>query len=209
MTHPLDDATRVSRGDGGLTAAAPTTYWNMAGPFGGATAAMMTRAVMEDERRIGEPIAITVNFCGGIVDAPLTLDVRVARAGKTVQHWSVDLLQNGGIVATATAVTAIRREGWRFSNSTMPDAPPPETLGARASESLGWTQRYDMRFVSGAPRFERDDTGRDPRSVLWLSDAPARPLDFVSLTAMSDAFFVRIVHARGDIPPVATVTMTT
>ncbi len=209
MTHSLDEATAITRAADRLTAAAPGAYWNMAGPFGGATAALMMRAIIEDERRVGEPVAITVNFCGPIVDAPLELDVRVARSGKSVQHWSVDLRQGDTIVATATAVCALRREGWRFENGAMPEAPPPDALAPRQSDQLGWTSRYDMRFVSGAPRFERDDAGRDPRSVLWLRDAPARPLDFVSLTALSDAFFVRIVHARGDIPPVATVTLTT
>ncbi len=208
--HPIDAATLLRRDGASLSANAPADYWNMAGPFGGATAALMMRAVLEDERLIGEPVSITVNFCGGIVQGGMTLDVRAVRTGKTVQHWVVELSQGGGIVATATVVTALRREGWRFVNNTMPDAPPPEMVEVLdRSQSIGWTTKYEMRFVAGAPVFERDDAGRNPRSVLWLNDKPRRVVDFVSLTSMSDAFFVRIVHARGDIPPVATVSMTT
>ncbi len=209
-SHPIDRATHIRRSGDLLSADAPEDYWNMAGPFGGATAALLMRAVLEDARRIGEPVSITVNFCGAIARGPLALTVRPARTGKSVQHWIVELTQGDTSVATATAVTALRRPGWRFVNATMPAASPPANVPLLPQlGNIGWTTRYAMRFVQGAPVLERDDNGRDPRSVLWLSDNPARGLDFVSLTAMSDAFFVRILHARGDIPPVATVSMTT
>jgi hypothetical protein len=45
--------------------------------------------------------------------------------------------------------------------------------------------------------------------VLWLRDAEPRALDFVSLTAMSDAFFGRIFQVIGRIPPFGTVSLTT
>jgi hypothetical protein len=50
---------------------------------------------------------------------------------------------------------------------------------------------------------------RSSRSLLWLRDAKPRPLDFVSLTAISDAFFGRIFQVIGRIPPFGTVSMTT
>ncbi len=45
--------------------------------------------------------------------------------------------------------------------------------------------------------------------MLWLKNAESRPLDFVSLAAMSDAFFCRIFQVLGRIPPFRTVSMTT
>jgi hypothetical protein len=45
--------------------------------------------------------------------------------------------------------------------------------------------------------------------VLWLRDADPRPLDFVSLASMSDAFFGRVFQVLGRIPPFGTVSMTT
>ena len=48
-----------------------------------------------------------------------------------------------------------------------------------------------------------------PRTLAYIQDAPARPLDFVALAALSDAFFVRIMHARGTLQPMATVSLTT
>jgi hypothetical protein len=44
---------------------------------------------------------------------------------------------------------------------------------------------------------------------MWLSDATPRPVDFLSLLSMSDTFFARIFHVRGEIVPIGTVSMTT
>ena len=53
------------------------------------------------------------------------------------------------------------------------------------------------------------DPPRGARSLLWLHDDVPRPLDFLSLLAMSDAFFGRIFQVIGRIPPFGTVSMTT
>jgi hypothetical protein len=42
-----------------------------------------------------------------------------------------------------------------------------------------------------------------------MRDKPARPLDFVSLAALSDAFFIRAFVVRDVFAPVGTVTLTT
>ena len=40
-----------------------------------------------------------------------------------------------------------------------------------------------------------------------MRDEPPRPLDYVSLAAICDTFVVKILQVRGDIPPVATVSL--
>ena len=54
-----------------------------------------------------------------------------------------------------------------------------------------------------------DGVLRSPRSLIWLQDVPPRPLDFLSLAALSDTFLVRIMLVRGTFQPMATVSMTT
>ena len=44
---------------------------------------------------------------------------------------------------------------------------------------------------------------------MWVNDKPARPLDVLSLTAIADTFFGRIIHVRGAMLPIGTVSMTT
>jgi len=76
---------------------------------------------------------------------------------------------------------------------------------------LSWVSQYEFRFAEGLLTLSETppETPRSPRSLLWLRDAPARPLDFLSLAAMSDAFFGRLFQVIGRIPPFGTVSMTT
>ena len=45
---------------------APEAYWNMAGPFGGTTAAVLLRAALLDQPEGVEPVALTVNYCAAV-----------------------------------------------------------------------------------------------------------------------------------------------
>jgi hypothetical protein len=53
-----------------------------------------------------------------------------------------------------------------------------------------------------------DGSGEDSLSHLWLRDNPARPLDFVALSAMADAFYPRIWLRRARLVPAGTVSVT-
>ena len=211
--HPLDAAVALTRNaDGTLSGATHAAYANMAGPFGGATAAALLNAVMLDERRLADPVALTVNFCGAIGDGAFVVAPRLIRGGKSTQHWSIELSQNGAIAATASVVCGARRPTWSHFPAKIPRAPEAENVAIMPGKGRPpWVQRYDMRFIegdlTGFPR--QDGTIHSARSLLWMQDNPVRPLDFLSLAALSDAFFVRIMHARGTWQPMATITLTT
>jgi len=211
--HPLDEATLLTpAGERRATGRTSPHYWNMAGPFGGVTAATLLRAVLDDPARIGEPLALTVNFCAPIAEGAFEISWREVRAGKTTQHWAVELVQNEKVAASASIVCARRRETWTHRPGVAPVVPPADTVAPLdMGERGGWLKRYLFRFVEGAPRFDDapPEQPRDPRSVIWLSDEPGRPLDFLSLAALSDAFFVRIIQVRGTRQPMGTVTLTT
>ena len=72
MLHQLNEATRLEAiAEGRYGGATHPAYANIVGPFGGATAATLINAVMLDQRRLGDPIALTVNFCGPYCRRPL------------------------------------------------------------------------------------------------------------------------------------------
>ena len=103
--HTLDEATRlVPLGEGWSAGATHPAYANLAGPFGGVTAAALLNAVLGDPRRSADPIALTVNFCGPIADGEFEIETRLQRGGRTTQHWSMELKQNGAVCTTASAV---------------------------------------------------------------------------------------------------------
>jgi acyl-CoA thioesterase len=211
--HPFDAATRVERIGGRCRGATSDAYWAFVGPFGGVTSATMLRAMLEDEARAGDPLALTVNFCAAISRGTFNLELTQSRANRSTQHWSIILNQaEGSIGATATAVFAVRREGFSHQPARRPNAPAFETLTPYPTlGTSAWITQYEFRFAEGAP-----DIGPEPRAVpgssvsqFWIRDVPARPLDFLSLAAMGDAFFARIFHVRGVLVPFGTVSLTT
>jgi acyl-CoA thioesterase len=210
--HLFDEATRVTAGDSRWQGRTSPDYWAFVGPFGGVTAATVLRALVEHPQASGDPLAMTVNYCAPIAEGPFDLDVRLVKANRSSQHWSVELSQGRSDAATlATAVFAERRQSWSHQPAAMPDAPPFDQVKRHPDLKASWTKQYDFRFVAGRPEIGARSDGEPHSSFskLWISDRKPRKLDCLSLLSMSDAFFGRIFHARGELVPFGTVSLTT
>jgi acyl-CoA thioesterase len=214
--HPLDEATALAGAPGSARRGRTSdAYWTFISPFGGASAATALRAVLEHPDREGDPLAVTVNFCAPIERGEFDVHVRRVRANRSSQHWQVEVRQGSSeeAVLTASVVTAVRRDSWHHQPARAPALPPFEAMPAFDNAgSLSWVAQYGFRFAEGLPSLGETGIAEPPRSarsLVWLRDAVPRPLDFVSLLAMSDAFFGRIFQVIGRIPPFGTVSMTT
>jgi acyl-CoA thioesterase len=214
-THPFDIATRLeAKGDGLLTGRTSDAFWNFTGPFGGTTAATLLRAVVEQPRRIGDTLSITVNYCAPTAKGAFDVTLREIRTNRSTQHWYPELSQaEAGVAATATIACAIRRPTWSHQPVRPPEAAAPDTLPSLPTQGMmAWMQHYEFRFALNMPRRLGPAPKAEPASALshvWVADKPARPLDFLSLTAIADTFFGRIFHVRGAMLPIGTVSMTT
>jgi acyl-CoA thioesterase len=217
-THPFDTAVsltpRVGAAPGSFAGASSPAYWNMVGPFGGTTAATALQAVMQHPDRLGEPIALTVNYAAALGPGAFTVQATPVRTNRSTQHWTVALSQpdaagGDGVVMTATAVTAVRRDTWGVNDTPMPAVAAPADV-ARLSLKRGveWVHRYEMRPLAGMIPAVWDGGGTDSLTRLWVRDDPPRPLDFASLAALSDVFFPRVWLRRATPVPVGTVSMT-
>ncbi|GGC61529.1 acyl-CoA thioesterase [Undibacterium terreum] len=216
--HALDIATAVQRQqDGSFAGSTSAAYGNMVGPFGGVTAATLLQSVMQHPDRLGEPVALTVNFAGPLADGEFTMIAEPVRTNRSTQHWLIRMLQAGATAATATVVTATRRDTWSATELRFPDVPSAAAIERTPPlERAAWTAQYDMRFVRGGPgadgKWAMDaGAGAEPDSVsqLWIRDEPARTLDFISLAAICDAFYPRLFVRRPKWVPVGTVSLTT
>jgi acyl-CoA thioesterase len=209
--HLFDDATRVTAADSRWQGRTSEDYWAFVGPFGGATAATVLRALIDHPQRSGDPLVLTVNFCAPIAQGDFDLDVRLVKANRSTQHWCVELTQGGADVATlATAVFAERRPSWSHQPAQFPESPPFEQTLPYAKVAANWVKQYDFRFVEGEPNLADPSTA--PASAyckLWIGDRVPRKIDALSLMAMSDAFFGRIFHAKRELVPFGTVSLTT
>ena len=77
--HPFDNAVQLTPVQENLCAGATSPdYANMVGPFGGITCATMLNAVFRHPSRIGEPIALTVNFMTPIVEGEFEIEAKIA-----------------------------------------------------------------------------------------------------------------------------------
>ncbi|MGY3448659.1 acyl-CoA thioesterase [Bradyrhizobium sp. USDA 4353] len=209
--HLFDEATRVTAGDSRWQGRTSPDYWAFVGPFGGVTAATVLRALIQHPQIAGDPLAVTVNYCAPIAEGPFDLDVRLVKANRSSQHWCVELSQGDADAATlATAVFAERRPSWSHQPAIKPDAPPFDHVKRYPDAGMSWTKQYDFRFVEGRPDFgSAAGELRSAYSRLWISDRKPRKLDCLSLLSMSDAFFGRAFHVRGELIPFGTVSLTT
>ena len=219
--HPFDEAIALTALDadrfGGHTSQA---YWNMVGPFGGITAATVLQAVMQHPSRLGEPVALTVNYASALVDGPFTVTARAARTNRSTQHWVVEVLQTSAsgadeTVLTATVLTAVRRPAWSVSDMPMPAVAVPQQVSLHQRFApVEWVNRYEIRAVSGAiPQLwdgslNSADASSASLTQLWVRDQPPRPLDFCALAAYADVFYPRIYLRRATWVAAGTVSMT-
>jgi acyl-CoA thioesterase len=211
MTHAFDEAIALSaQEDGSFLGRTSPAYANMVGPYGGMTAAQALQSVMLHPQRLGEPVSLTVNFAAALADGAFTVIARPARTNRSTQHWMIEVQQQGDAVLTGTAVTALRRQTWNGTERPMPTAARPADVPLPAPrKSSEWINRYEMRLVGGGfpTVWDGADHSTGP-SQLWTRDNPPRPLDFPSLTALSDVFFPRIWLRRAKFVPIGTMSMT-
>ena len=172
--HPLDRAIRLARSDdGSLTGRTDPAYDHAVGPFGGVTAATLLNAALTHPSRIGDPIALTVNYAGPIADGGFRIDAGLVRTNRSTQHWSMTLTQGDEVAATASAVFAVRRETWAATEAAFPKAPPAAQVPRlQLPRATAWFGSYDLRIVRGMPldasrpEAERDGEEAEPRHTV-------------------------------------------
>jgi len=211
VPHVFDAAVALSPAGGDrFTGRTSPAYANFIGPYGGVTAAQCLQAVLLHPARIGEPIALTVNFAAAVADGEFTVVARAARTNRSTQHWMVEMRQQGEVVTTATCMTALRRETWGTDEAAMPAVPRPQDLERETIPRITWLEHYERRYVDGGiPEAWNGQDSGSSRTRLWIREHPLRPLDFLSLTAMADTFFPRLWLRRAAQTPLGTVSFTT
>ena len=210
--HALDAATRLTRhSDDRLRGKTCPAYWNFGGPFGGVTAAILMRTVLESPSRQGDPVAITVNFTARIAEGEFDVAPRLVRAGRSTQHWYVELVQGDVVAANASIVLAVRSDTWAHQAARCPAVPPAQALAPLPTMNRNaFVQQFDFRFVDGPPQFKAAFDGQPStaRTEVWLNNAVPRPWDFAGLAVACDLFFGRIYFVQGTVFPIATVSLT-
>jgi acyl-CoA thioesterase len=211
-THPFDSALALQPlAEGRWIGRSHAEWANMVGPFGGITAAQLLHAACLDARRLGEPLALTVNYAGVVDDGEFEIDATPVRSSRSTQHWTMTQRQGSQVCCTASAVFAVRRPTWSAPELAMPVVPPAAQVPADSHRSpVTWPRRYEFRFVEGGwPDFRNPRELPDSRTVMWVRDEPPRALDAQALAAIADVFYPRVFRRRQRVTPAGTVSLTT
>lgn len=209
-THPFDEAVHLDAIDTQLWRGRTHPEWaNMVGPFGGITTAAIVRAIQAHPDRIGDPLALTVNFVAPVADGDFDIALRTVRTNRTNQHWIAELNQGGVVKTTATAVFATARESWTDTELCAPSVPAPEDVAGFDPGLVNWTRLYDMRFVEGPMPPKDAQPSPSSTTTLWVRDAAGRATDFPALAALADIFYPRVFLRRGGFVPSGTISLTT
>lgn len=208
--HPFDHAIAMEGSTDGIFKSRTTpAYANMVGPFGGVTAAAFVQAVQRHPDRLGDPLALTVNYAAPVADGEYEITAVPARTNRSTQHWQLEQRQRGAVTTTATAVFGAHRDTWSDTETAMPSTPSPDAVPAGGfPDFITWARNYELRFIDGAIPDQEGVENPVSTSTLWVRDAPARALDFPALTALCDVFYPRVFLRRGRFVPAGTVSLT-
>ena len=180
-------------------------FKNTHDPYGGWSAAVLARAMLQCTRPGMELVSITTDFLSAAPDGPLHVTVYSDRSGRGTEFWRAGLAAEGSDVLfnRATAVVGRRRETTEWVQDDCPEAPPPERC-TRIEVPLAWSQVIEIRPAVNHPFSGNGDT----RSSAWVRFTAERPLDSTALVALADTPMPRLFYVIGRQVRVATVSMT-
>jgi acyl-CoA thioesterase len=189
----LDDSLAIATaGTKWWVAAADPSYEANTGMFGGWTAALLLKAVLEHPDRQGAAAGMTVNFIERIVPGEaLSLRVRRLGGGRSLAHWRCDVhrAQADALLATASIVLAHRRNTEQAIDFKMPVAPAPQDIPL-SNPPGRFGRTTETRMIEGTPPFNRSDMG----SLGWVRESSGRQMDPIQLAYLSDVYAPRVFH---------------
>lgn len=205
MTGTLADSLALTaEGEGAYRAFADPGNEAGTGMFGGWTAAMLLKAVVNHPQATGTPSALNVTYISRIPPGrDLVFTARRLSGGPSVSTWlaEVRLADKTEASAMATVVLTNRRESLAFTEFAMPKPEyepealpmlhPPNTFG----------QRIDMR--SWTMPLNQPTT----HSLQWLRERSNHPIDHVLLAYFADSYAPRIFYKSEAFRPSSTLTM--
>jgi acyl-CoA thioesterase len=175
------------------------------GMFGGWTAALLMRAVVQGAEGQGSVSAINVSYLSRVVPGSLLrLRTQALGSSKSLSTWRAELFEEGGSVmlATANVVLAHRRASVAYTEMKMPEVPPPETV-EDVRLPLKFGQRTEVRNVDGPNVFSRASTC----SLVWEREMSGRAIDAVQLAYLADIGAPRVFYISSGPRPSATLTL--
>jgi acyl-CoA thioesterase len=208
--HPLDTDTALEQiTPGRWRGEIVDRWWVVRGPFGGYVSTFLTRAMVA---AVGDPArrprSLTVHFIEPPAAGPVEVTATVERTGRSTSAVSLRLIQEGRPVAIALGTCGVWRDAEpEWDDAQPPPAPPPEECPPipRTDGGPRFFDLLDVRWVEGGT-FGRPSP--EARNVAWLRPRPARALDHLALTALSDHWMPAAFSRLGRLVSTPTLDLT-
>lgn len=199
------DTSVVRSASGEYTAVLDESWWIIAGPNGGYVAAVVLRAMVDavgDEAR--KVRSMTIQYLRPPTAGPVTIQVTIERAGRTVSNVTARMLQGGRPIALAMAAFGVDREDTVVFDETDGLAgifdgerirPPDEVPISEVDPDRDVPMRghYDLRWVIGDLPFSAIGTESTVDSDQISASTPGRS---ASVVGTPDAQDLRKPRAR-------------
>lgn len=203
---PLNEAFALqASGPGEWKAHAHPGYEAIHGMFGGWTAAILLKSILDDTRVQGTAAALTAHYLKPVSPrSEVNIQTRSVGGSRSLNFWEakLSLADHEEPAALATIVLANRRTSDGFTDQFMPNVPDPETL-PEFHPPAAFGERTLVRPVSGHPAFNQPNS----RSIAWVRETSGRAVDFLQLAYLSDVYAPRIFMKSPGPRPSSTITM--
>jgi acyl-CoA thioesterase len=192
---PFDEATTVEPlGDDRYRGLVDPSWFVRKGPNGGYLAALLLRAL---DAAVGDaarsPRSLTVHYLAPVDEGPVSIETRVERTGRSMTTLSARLSQGdsqGGAAALALAAYSSDRTGVEFDDVRMPHVPAPAHVPVfEHEEGPAFREHWEARLASGAPPFSG---AAHAEAAVWMALRPPRPVDHLTIAALTDAWLPSI-----------------
>jgi acyl-CoA thioesterase len=194
-------------GDGVFTLDVPDGWQQGRGAYGGIALGALMRAIETTEPdRARIPRTLTGELAGPVQVGAATIRVTTLRRGKSQSNLRADLLQEGQVLATASAVLSAPRTPAESVTrpcsahpafEALPPVPPMGAMGPR------FASHFEYRITGPAP-FSR---ASEPRAHGWLRmREPVSSFDAAATIAHLDAYWSAIASIEPTPRMFATIT---
>lgn len=150
----FEKASAVERIDDGLfRAEVDPRWWVIRGPHGGYMTAIILRALTEIVGEPGRPVrSFSTHFVSAPKEgAPVEIETRLERSGRSITHTSARLTQDGQVMATSLAAFSVPWSGMGYDLAPAPEMASPEDCFKVPAGGVAprFLENFDMRWGIG------------------------------------------------------------
>jgi hypothetical protein len=195
---------------GAFRAVVPDGWQQGNGAFGGVVVGLLTRAIVaskgDETRRLR---SLTADLVGPLLPGPVALRVSALRRGGSMSFYDAHLVQNGALVARASAALAAARavEPPRVGSTAPPQPPWNDVPPLPIAPPLGpvFAPHYEYRSTGPLPFVG----GAEAVTAGFIREKGApRPFDEAAIMALLDAWWPTTLAVETAPRAVATVGYT-